>query len=142
MTYYRMAVYLTFPKDRDGRRIPNVHYDVLRPLQKVVKYCGYHLYKIRQVTEEDLREFAIREGDGNMGCYGRGTVMAYDVAHAIVVAQREGKLHTPRGVVWDGDDVQFRGDTFSSKLDYCPYCCEITDVEKASAFHKTLMAKS
>ena len=142
MTYYRMAVSLVFPKNAEGRRVINVRYEVLRPHQKVTKFWGYFLYKIRPVTEEDLREFAIREGDGNNGCYGRGTVMAYDVGHAIVVAQREGKLFTPRGVVWDGDDVHYRGDVFSSRLDYCPYCCEITDVEKAESFHKTLTAKS
>lgn len=143
MTYYRMAVFLTFPKGKDSRRIPNVSYQVLRPFQKPTKWVGYHLYKIRPVTAEDLREFAIREGDGNLGCFGKGTVMAYDVDHAIAVAKREGRLLCyKRNVEWDGDDVHCYGAVYSSRLDYAPYCCEITDVEKAAAFHKTLAVAS
>jgi hypothetical protein len=53
-------------------------------------------------------QFEIREGDGNMGCYHRGTVEASNAFDALRKASRQGMICKPYDVVLkrdiEGDD--------------------------------------
>ena len=68
------------------------------------------LVKVR--VKQDLREFEIREGDGNVGCYRRGTVMAIDAFDALRLASRQGLIRKP----WDVKLSQADGDDISASL--------------------------
>lgn len=58
----------------------------------------------------ELKQFEIREGNGNVGCYKRGYVEAETAGKALIKAHREGMICSP----WDvrvtkdieGDNVQ------------------------------------
>jgi hypothetical protein len=55
-----------------------------------------------------MKEYEIREGDGNDGCRRRGTIQATDAFDALRRASRVGMIRKPRDVVLrrdiDGDD--------------------------------------
>ena len=55
-----------------------------------------------------MPDYIIREGDGNDGCYRRGTITATDAFDAIRKASRTGMIWKPRDVVLkrdiEGDD--------------------------------------
>lgn len=48
------------------------------------------------VAEIDIPLFEIREGDGNEGCFRRGTISAVDAFEALRLASRRGMIYKPR----------------------------------------------
>jgi len=50
-----------------------------------------------------MKEFEIREGDGNDGCRRRGTIEAADAFDALRLASRTGMIHKTRDVVLKHD---------------------------------------
>lgn len=83
---------------------------------------------VRPAAESDYREFEVREGDGNMGCYRLGTVRAIDMGHAVRLARRA-YLHVPVGCESGGDDITAYICKYSSRMDYCPYVAEVIDLD-------------
>lgn len=77
------------------------------------------MVKVR--VKRELQEYEIREGDGNQGCYRRGTVMAIDAFHALRVASRKGLIRKP----WDAKFSQTDGDC--SFADLASYVSPIYD---------------
>jgi hypothetical protein len=58
-------------------------------------------------AKPELKTFEIREGDGNDGCYRRGTIEATDAFEALRKASRQKMIWKPKCVTlasMDGDD--------------------------------------
>jgi len=81
-----------------------------------------------------VKHFEIREGDGNEGCYRRGTIEASNAFEALRKASRTGMIHKTRDVTlrsMDGDDEHAYLASYVSPIygDACRWCAEANLVE-------------
>lgn len=81
--------------------------------------------------------YEIREGDGNDGCYRRGTIEATDAFQALRLASRRGMIQKPRDVKlsdFSGDDEHCYAVSYVAPIygDACRWCAEANLVEKES----------
>lgn len=81
-----------------------------------------------------LKFFEIREGDGNQGCYRRGTIEAADAFDALRKASRQRMIWKPKCVTlnsMDGDDHSAYLTDYCHTIygDACAWCAEAHLVE-------------
>ena len=80
-------------------------------------------------TKVALNTYEIREGDGNQGCYRRGTIEACNAFEALRLASRRGMIHKPYDVTlgsMDGDDQNAYLASYVAPIygDSCRWCAE------------------
>jgi hypothetical protein len=86
------------------------------------------------MKSDNLKTFEIREGDGNQGCYRRGTIQASNAFEALRKASRRRMIWKPKDVTlnsFDGDDEHCYAASYVAPIygDACRWIAEAHIVE-------------